>query len=326
PDHLDWHGSMDAYRDAKARIYAGVTGASVFNAADQWAAAAAADAAPQPAAAAPGGQPDSLAAADILAGTFQAPAFDLDSRPDSSLGVTGAAGPKLVGFTLAPPAAGQLGLADGWVVDRAFGPGPGQQLVELATLGHLAGPDGQLAPHTQANILAAAALARAYGVEARGIGQGLGQFRTGAHRLELVHQAGGVRFINDSKATNAHAAAAALSAFPPGKVVWIAGGLAKGARFEDLIKARGDRLKAAVLIGLDNSELTEALDRHAPSVPVWRIEPGGDVMGRAVARAAALASASDVVLLAPASASMDQFSSYAERGQQFAAAAKEIGG
>jgi UDP-N-acetylmuramoylalanine--D-glutamate ligase len=134
-----------------------------------------------------------------------------------------------------------------------------------------------------------------------------------------------VRCAADSKATTAHAAAAALAGFAPASVVWIAGGLAKGARFEDLVARRADRLRAAVLIGVDPGPLAEALAQEAPGVPVERIADGPDVMGRAVRAAAALARPGGTVLLAPAGASMDQFASYADRGDAFRRAVIALG-
>ena len=138
--------------------------------------------------------------------------------------------------------------------------------------------------------------------------------------------------MDDSKATNAHAAAAALGAFPEGSVVWVAGGLAKGAQFDELVVARRDRLRAVVLIGVDRAPLREALARHAPEVPVVEVDAGETepVMPRAVDEARRLAAGRSgdepvTVLLAPACASMDQFSSYAARGDQFAAAVRALG-
>ncbi|MDR2454647.1 MAG: UDP-N-acetylmuramoyl-L-alanine--D-glutamate ligase [Bifidobacteriaceae bacterium] len=292
PDHLDWHGSFEAYAAAKGRIYQGARRALVFNSA--------------------------------------APATR--RLAEAALGAGAAApGAQLVGFTLSAPRAGEVGVAGGWLADRAFyarGRRHARPLAPLDDLAHLAGPGGRLAPHTVANALAAAALALAAGLGgeagAGGIGQGLRRFEAGAHRLETVAEVGGARYVDDSKATNAHAAAAALEAFAPGSVVWIAGGLAKGARFEDLAARRADRLKAAVLIGRDRRPLAEALAAAAPVVPVVEIADGPGVMARAVAQAAALAGPGDAVLLAPASASMDQFASYAERGQAFRQAAEAL--
>jgi UDP-N-acetylmuramoylalanine--D-glutamate ligase len=141
-----------------------------------------------------------------------------------------------------------------------------------------------------------------------------------------VRERAGVAYVDDSKATNAHAVAASLAAYPDGTVVWLAGGLAKGARFEDLVAARAERLRAAVLIGVDATPWESALARHAPGIPVVRVDPTetGTVMTRAVDTARRLARPGDTVLLAPASASMDQFVSYADRGERFAAAVRAL--
>jgi len=180
--------------------------------------------------------------------------------------------------------------------------------------------------HVVFDALAAAALARAYGVDAGSVREGLRGFRPGAHRIATVAQvpaaggAGTVAFVDDSKATNAHAASASLGGFTPGTVVWVAGGLAKGATFDELVRTRADRLRAVVLIGADRSALLDALGRHAGDVPVVEVDPGdtGTVMQRAVETAHGLAQPGDTVLLAPACASMDQFASYAARGDAFA--------
>ncbi|MDR1635058.1 MAG: UDP-N-acetylmuramoyl-L-alanine--D-glutamate ligase [Bifidobacteriaceae bacterium] len=286
PDHLDWHGSQTAYAAAKGRIWNGVQDALVFGADDQ--------------------------AATALANSADA---DRSARR--------------VGFTLHAPRLGQLGVVDGLLVDRAFSQRRyrhAETLASLDDLAHLAGPEGRLAPHLAANALAAAALALAYGASPDGIGGALRGFSLGAHRLAEVGSVDGVRFVDDSKATNAHAAAAALAAFPAGVVIWIAGGLAKGGSFETLVADHADRLGGAVLIGLDHRDLAAALAKWAPGVPVVEAPPGPDVMGRAVAAARGLARPGDVVLLAPAGASMDQFESYGDRGRQFADAVSQLAG
>lgn len=289
PDHLDWHGGADAYAAAKGRIYERAEVACVY----------------------PVGDP-------VVEGLVR----DADV----------AEGARAVGVTLGAPGPGQLGLVDGVLVDRAyhlpFGhPSRTSHAAELGTLAdleHLAGPGGRLAPHVVADALAAAALARAHGVPESAVRDGLRAYRPGAHRVELVATQDDVAFVDDSKATNAHAAAAALASFGPGTVVWLAGGLAKGATFDDLVRDRADRLRAVVLIGQDQEPLAGALARHAPGIPVVAVDPTdtGTVMTRAVTAARRLARPGDTVLLAPACASMDQFASYAARGDAFATAVR----
>ena len=125
-------------------------------------------------------------------------------------------------------------------------------------------------------------------------------------------------------ARNGHAANASLSSFSAKSVVWIAGGLAKGSRFEDLVSNQAHTIKAAVIIGKDQQPMIEAFRSQAPDIPVTVIDPQDNdtVMDRAVAACGDYAAAGDVVLMAPACASMDQFVSYADRGNRFAAAAK----
>jgi UDP-N-acetylmuramoylalanine--D-glutamate ligase len=220
---------------------------------------------------------------------------------------------RKVGVTLGEPAPGQLGIARGALVDRAFG-----DTVALADAGavHPAGPPGL------ADALAAAALAHTHGVPADAVRAGLDAFRPGPHRAAEVATVAGVRYVDDSKATNPHAAAASLAAVASqgaGRVVWIAGGLLKGASVDALLARHAGLLRAAVVIGVDRAEIVAALARHAPEVPVREVVAGDDgPMTTAVRCAAALARPGDVVLLAPAAASMDQFADYAQRGRAFA--------
>jgi UDP-N-acetylmuramoylalanine--D-glutamate ligase len=288
-DHVDWHGSAAAYAADKASVWRGA-GVMVVNA---------------------------------------------DDAPASGLAATVAR--PIVSFTLAEPTAGQLGLRDGWLVD-AWRPattsvaaaqdaegvtddGPdrgtgGVRLVEVAAVR----PPG---PHNVANALAAAALARAHGVSAESVREGLRSFTPGGHRIAHVATVAGVDYVNDSKATNPHAATASLHSYA--HVVWVAGGLAKGARFDELVATTAGRLRGVVLIGRDRQAIAEALERHAPDVPVVEVT-GTDtgVMDDVVRAAAALAVPGDTVLLAPACASMDMFRDYAARGDAFADAVRSL--
>ncbi|GAA3489953.1 UDP-N-acetylmuramoyl-L-alanine--D-glutamate ligase [Streptomyces cremeus] len=276
PDHLDWHGSMDAYAADKGRVYEGNTVACVYNAADP-------------------ATEDLVRAADVEEGC------------------------RAIGFTLGTPGPSQLGIVDGILVDRAFVANRQKNAQELAEVSDVT----PAAPHNLANALAAAALARAYGVEPAAVRDGLRAFRPDAHRIEHVAEAGGVTYVDDSKATNTHAAEASLAAYE--SVVWIAGGLAKGATFDNLVKKSAQHLRGVVLIGADRALIREALARHAPEVPVVDLDrTDTGAMEAAVREAAALASAGDTVLMAPACASMDMFADYTRRGEAFAAAVREL--
>ena len=227
-------------------------------------------------------------------------------------------GARAIGFTLGMPAVGMVGLVEDILADRAFVEERQTSAAELCTISDLASP----APHFVANALAAAALARAHGVSQAAVRDGLRSFRPDGHRIATVAEIDGVTWVDDSKATNPHAAQSSLSAYDP--VVWVAGGLAKGARFDELVQAVRARLRGVVLLGRDRHVIAEALSRHAPDVPV--IDVGGgetesehDPMGRVVAAAADLARPGDTVLLAPGCASMDMFANYGERGDAFAA-------
>ena len=232
------------------------------------------------------------------------------------LAVTGPDGPRTVGFTLGPPDRDMVGVVDDTLVDRAFGT-DADAAVELATVADVKPP----APHNVANALAAAALARAHGVPAKAVHGALSGFTPDRHRNATVAVRDGVRWVDDSKATNPHAAEASLLGYP--SVVWIAGGLAKGATFDQLVEQVRSRLRAAVLLGRDRAVVADALARHAPEVPVIEVtegETGSDVMERVVRAAAVVAQDGDTVLLAPGCASQDQFTDYGARGDAFAAA------
>ncbi|MGZ4586358.1 MAG: UDP-N-acetylmuramoyl-L-alanine--D-glutamate ligase [Mycobacteriaceae bacterium] len=230
---------------------------------------------------------------------------------------------RTVGFRLGEPAEGELGIVGGALVDRAFAAEP----AVLAGVADIAvpGPPGQL------DALAAAALARAAGVAAASVARGLRSVEQGAHRSVLVARVAGVEYIDDSKATNPHAALASITAHA--RVVWVAGGLLKGASVDELVHAVANRLVGVVLIGRDRAAIAAALRRHAPEIPVVEVVTGDDesmtevssadaAMAAAVDAAARLAHQGDVVLLAPAAASMDMFTDYTHRGRSFATAAQ----
>jgi UDP-N-acetylmuramoylalanine--D-glutamate ligase len=229
-----------------------------------------------------------------------------------------AAGRGGIEFTISAPAAGQLGVVGEALVDRAFGSDPGGTV--LASVADVRPPG----PHNLANALAAAALARCIGIAAPAVAQGLRAFTPGGHRGVPVGERAGVCYVDDSKATNPHAARACLLARH--RVVWVAGGLLKGVEVDELIIDTRDRLVGAVLFGTDRAVIAAALVRHAPNLPVRVVNSGDDsAMVEVVAAAAELASPGDVVLLAPAAASMDMFTDYAHRGRAFAAAVAALG-
>jgi UDP-N-acetylmuramoylalanine--D-glutamate ligase len=236
--------------------------------------------------------------------------------------------PMRVGFRLGEPAAGELGVAGGVLVDNAFG--DRVPLADAASI-PVAGPVGVL------DALGAAALARAIGVRPDSVAGALAGFQVGRHRAEIIGTHNGVTYVDDSKATNPHAAQASIAAYP--RVVWIAGGLLKGASVDELVAAVGNRLVGAVLIGRDRELIANALSRHAPDVPVVQPVTGEDfgvhgkdetgvtgeaVMATVIDAASRLAGPGDTVLLAPAGASFDQFSGYGHRGDAFAAAVRAL--
>lgn len=232
-------------------------------------------------------------------------------------------GARAIGFGLGTPAKSNVGYVEDLLVDRAFLDERENKALEIASLADLES-FGVLTPHLLSNIAAATALARSFGVPPAACRKALREFRISPHRIELVGQVQGVKYINDSKATNAHAAAASLSSFE--SVVWILGGLLKGVDISELIGQFAPRLRGAVVIGLDRVAIKEAFGKLAPDVPLIEIEQGDQVMKRAVKEASLLAVPGDVVLLAPAAASMDQFVNYQERGEKFSESVLELGG
>jgi UDP-N-acetylmuramoylalanine--D-glutamate ligase len=236
----------------------------------------------------------------------------VDDGPAAAL-LAGSPASRTVGVTGQPPGPGQLGVVDGMLVDRAFGAGVLLPVAQVRPAG----------AHNVTNALAAGALALASGVDGSAVAAGLADFEPGGHRNALVATVDGVDYVNDSKATNPHAAAASLLAHP--RVVWIAGGQLKGTSVDDLLEQVADRLAGVVLLGIDAAIIDSALARHAPDVPRITVRERNDgVMERVVRAATAMARPGDVVLLAPAAASLDMFASYAARGDAFESAVRAL--
>jgi len=222
-------------------------------------------------------------------------------------------GARAIGFTLGIPAPSMLGVVDDLLVDRAFVEQRRDSAMPLAGLEDVR----PYAPHNVENALAAAALARSFGVPPQAVGQGLRDLVLGDHRIQTVAEIDGVTYVNDSKATNPHAAASSMRAFD--SIVWIAGGQAKGTTFDELVRSYGSKLRGAVLLGVDREVIRGALRRHAPDVPLVvldRTDTGA--MDEAVRAAAGMARPGDTVLMAPGCASLDMFAGYGARGTAFA--------
>jgi UDP-N-acetylmuramoylalanine--D-glutamate ligase len=254
PDHLDWHGSLAAYAEAKARIFARQGSGDVHI-----------------------GNADDPAGAEVSRG---APC-------------------EVRWFREGPPSAGDVGVVDGRIV-AAFDPP-----VELGR------PPGG-SPSFLSDTAAAAAAALAFGAPAEAVAATISESHPGPHRGTEVARLGSVRFVDDSKATNPHAALAALEGLHD--VVLIAGGLAKGLDLSPLRHA-APRLSAVVAIGQAAPQVAEVF---SGMVKVRT----ADSMEQAVAVAAEEVAPDGTVLLAPACASQDMFRDYGDRGDRFAAAAR----
>lgn len=230
-------------------------------------------------------------------------------------------GCRAIGFGADTPGLSDVGVVDNLLVDRAFLDERRTSALELAELSDVAAA-GLATPHGLANSLAAAALARALGAAPASIRDALRRFRVDHHRTELIAVVDDIAWVDDSKATNPHAAGSALRAYR--SVVWIVGGLLKGVDLAPLVVENRDRLRAAIIIGADRAALRAAFERHAPALPLFEVTPEdtGEVMPTAVRLAASVAQGGDTVLLAPAAASMDQFVDYADRGRRFTRAVR----
>ena len=222
--------------------------------------------------------------------------------------------------SLDPPQTGELGLVEEILVDRAFAASSSSAEV-IAELSDIK----PAVPHNVSNALAAAGVALTLGIPHPTITRGLQSFKLDHHRLEVILSKDGIDWVDDSKATNPHAAKAALNSYL--SVIWIAGGLAKGAKMSDLVAKNVGRIKSVILIGADRELIATELNKYAPEIPQIRVEKNKDaasLMEDVVSEALKIAESGDTVLLAPACASMDQFKSYAERGELFAAAVKKL--
>ena len=230
-------------------------------------------------------------------------------------------GARAIGFILGTPSVSMLGVVDDMLVDRAFIAQRRDSAMEIANVSDVR----PFAPHNVENALAAAALARSFGVPATAVRDGLRRLELGDHRIQTVAEHDGVRWVDDSKATNPHAAASSLRAFD--SVVWVAGGQAKGTTFDDLVQTYADKLRGVVLLGVDRQVIADALTRHAPHVPVTMIDSTDTgAMVQAVTAARGYAVPGDVVLLAPGCASKDMYTGYDARGVAFSSAVRAITG
>ena len=261
PDHLDRHGSIEAYGRAKARVFENQTeqDAAVINADDAGA--------PQ-----------------------YAPA-----------------GPRVFYFSRVTRVASGCYLRGNEIVFRC----DGTETVLLVRK-----DIGLRGSHNVENVLAAAAAARLAGAEPAAIAEGVRTFAGVEHRIEYVATISGVEYFNDSKATNVDATLKALDAFP-GNVLVILGGKDKGSNFGILRQALRGHARMALLIGSAAEKIETEL---AGVIPVERAE----TLARAVEMASRHARSGDVVLLAPACASFDQFENYEQRGRVFKQLVREL--
>lgn len=277
-DHVDWHGTFDAYAADKLSLLE-KSNTAILNADD----------------------------AHVVTGTSHWQG-------------------RKVFFSLDTPGPGEIGIVEDLLVDRAFVV-DAQEAAMFCELSEVL----PTVPHNVSNALAAAGLARTAGVEHEKIREAITTFRPGRHRIETVLEKNQIIWINDSKATNPHAAGASvMSAL---SVIWVAGGLAKGATMGDLVERIKDRVRIAILIGEDRGLIAAELRARAPHIEIividtpanYRIGTTDNALMELVVKAAKeKARPGDTVLLAPACASMDQFLSYADRGDRFTQAVIKV--
>ncbi|MHB9003085.1 MAG: UDP-N-acetylmuramoyl-L-alanine--D-glutamate ligase [Coriobacteriia bacterium] len=260
PDHVDWHGSLEAYAADKVRIFANQ-------------------------------EPDDVAVVDV---------DDPGSAPYADL--LQARGISVARVSRVSVPAGGAGVADGVLtIDTHAGPRALVHARELQIRG----------AHNVSNALAAAAAVHAWGLDAASIAEGLRSFEPLEHRLEPVGVVGGVEYVNDSKGTNPASTLMALTAYTDRPLVLLLGGRNKGNSFGELASSALKSCRAVIAFGEAAHEIAAAVADAGGKAIVERS------MADAVYRARSVAHEGDVVLLSPASASFDEFSGYAERGDTF---------
>jgi len=267
-DHIDWHGSFDAYAEAKAKVFTAST---------------------------------------AVAGVDDEQVVRFAAQTGRS---------DIIGFTLNAPDDNQVGVIDGNIVSRI---GDTPTRISLIDGIEPAGEAGIL------DALAATAVAVTRGASPEQIDRALHSYQVSGHRGAVVYRAGGVAWIDNSKATNPHAADSALNG-TAGKIVWIAGGQLKGADVDQLVRDHAHQFRAVALLGVDRDVIAGAVDKHAPDVNVFVTDSSDPVtaMNDVVRFASEQAKEGDSVILAPAAASLDMYSGMAQRGNLFADAARAL--
>ena len=217
----------------------------------------------------------------------------------------------VMGFTMHPPQVGQVGVTNGTIVDNLHG--TTRNIVPVAGL-EPPGPAGIY----DALAATAAAVALVPDLQPLVIAQALQSFKVAGHRGQQVAEARGIVAIDNSKATNPHAADSALAGHD--SVIWVAGGQLKGAEVDDLIARHAHRLKAVALMGVDRNIIRESVEKHAPGVPIFVTDDTDpqSAMDAVCAWAVTQASSGDAIVLAPAAASLDMYTGMGQRGVLFA--------